>query len=294
MQTSNTSNSLFRAYLLGIAAVIIFGSTLPVTRLALETFTPGFVTFARAVIAASMAALVMFVNRVNCKHPENRSIFSAGFLLIFGFPGLMALSMQTVDASHGGIILGFLPIATAFIARITTDERPSAKFWLLTLTGFLIVLSFTLYQSQLTTNQAPAIGYIWMFMAGICAAWGYVISGKISRSVKGWEVITRALVLNSPLSLLGLIWFYETPATETTFTSLVALAYLGVFSMFLGFCAWNAALASGGIARIGQLQLLQIFVTLGIAAIMLNETIDTITMVAAVMITALIATSRRG
>ncbi len=215
-------------------------------------------------------------------------------MLIFGFPGLMALSMQTVDASHGGIILGFLPLATAFIARMTTDERPSNRFWALTLAGFAIVVAFTFYQSGKSAGSSNLIGYGWMFLAGVCAAWGYVISGKLSRTMQGWEVITRALVLNAPLSILGMIWFYEPIATPPTMTSIVAIGYLGAFSMFLGFCAWNVALAAGGIARIGQLQLFQIFVTLGVAVVLLGESLDWITIVSAIAITAIIATSRRG
>lgn len=275
-------------------AVLIFGSTLPVTRLALESFSPGFVTFARAIIAASMAILLMLVNGMGWRHKENWSIFIAGFLLIFGFPGLMAVSMQTVDASHGGIILGFLPLATAFIARFTTDERPSPKFWTLTITGFLIVTAFTIYQSGQAADATVLHGYLWMFLAGVCAASGYVIFGKLSRNMRGWEVITRALILNIPLSVLGMVFFHNEAFGTPTTTSLIALAYLGAFSMFLGFCAWNVALAKGGIARIGQLQLLQIFVTLGVAVLLLDETLDFVTLASAVTITAIIATSRRG
>ena len=287
-------SELLGAYLLGLVAVLIFGSTLPVTRLALESFSPGFVTFARAIIAACMAITLMVLNGLGWRHKENWSIFAAGLLLIFGFPGLMAVSMQTVDASHGGIILGFLPLATAFIARFTTEERPSPKFWALTVAGFLIVTAFTIYQSGQAADTTVLHGYLWMFLAGVCAASGYVISGKLSRNMKGWEVITRALVLNLPLSVLGMIYFHQDALSTPTESSIVALIYLGAFSMFLGFCAWNVALAKGGIARIGQLQLLQIFVTLGVAVLLLDETLDVVTLASAVTITAIIATSRRG
>jgi len=53
-----------------------------------------------------------------------------------------------------------------------------------------------------------------------------------------------------------------------------AFLYLGMFSMFLGFFAWNAGLALGGIAHVGQVQLLQIFVTLVIAALVAGETVS--------------------
>ncbi|MDJ0613615.1 MAG: DMT family transporter [Rhizobiaceae bacterium] len=282
------------AYFLGLVAVIIFGSTLPVTTLALESFTPGFVTSARAVIAASLAFVFMAFSGLNWRHKENNSIFLAGLLLVFGFPGFVALAMQTVDASHGGIILGFLPLATAVIARFTADERPSPRFWILTFTGFLVIVAFTLYQSGKSAQVSVITGYAWLFLAGLCTAWGYVISGKLSRSMPGWEVITRALVLNSPISIVGAIWFYAPADFDPSPSGLIALGYLGAFSMFLGFCAWNVALATGGIARIAQFQLLQIFVTLGVSVVLLGETIDWVTLASALTITAIIATSRRG
>ena len=67
----------------------------------------------------------------------------------------------------------------------------------------------------------------------------------------------------------------------------VALAYHALFSMFLGFFAWNAGLALGGIARVGQIQLLQVFVTVALSAWLLGETITlrTLAFAAAVAVT---------
>jgi drug/metabolite transporter (DMT)-like permease len=57
-----------------------------------------------------------------------------------------------------------------------------------------------------------------------------------------------------------------------------AFLYVSMFSMFLGFFAWYRGLALGGIARIGQLQLLQPFLTISASAVLLQEplTITTI------------------
>jgi drug/metabolite transporter (DMT)-like permease len=50
-----------------------------------------------------------------------------------------------------------------------------------------------------------------------------------------------------------------------------ALGYVAVFSQFAGFFAWNKGLALGGVAKVGQTQLLQTFVTLAGAAVILGE-----------------------
>jgi len=50
-------------------------------------------------------------------------------------------------------------------------------------------------------------------------------------------------------------------------------AYVSIFSMFVGFLFWYRGLALGGMARVGQLQLFQTFAGLGLAALLLGETV---------------------
>jgi drug/metabolite transporter (DMT)-like permease len=54
-------------------------------------------------------------------------------------------------------------------------------------------------------------------------------------------------------------------------TGWIGLGYVAVFSMLLGFVFWYRGLALGGIARVGQLQLLQPFLGLGLAGWLLGE-----------------------
>ena len=281
------------AYLLGFAGVAIFGITLPVTRLALADFSPWFITFARALLGAAAALSFLLMTGRNLRHSENGRIFLAGLFLIFGFPAFMALAMQTVPASHGGVVLGFLPIATAAIAALIAGERHSPRFWLLCITGAVIVTAYSLWKGDGTSTGA-SLGDLWLLFAGLCASSGYVISGKLARSMPGWEVICRALVLNLPLIAAGTWFSFEPTFLSASPSGLIAMFYLGLGSMFLGFFAWNSALAMGGIARIGQVQLLQTFVTLAASALILGEHIDALTLITAILVTALIFLTKRS
>lgn len=282
------------AYALGIFGVTAFGATLPVTRIALLDFSPEFLTFARAIIATIMAVATLMFFRKPLRHKDDRQILLAGIFLIFTFPGFMSIAMQTVPAAYGGVVLGFLPLTTATIARLITDEKPSLRFWLLSIAGCAIVVGFIVVKADTNTEAGNVAGYAWLVMAGLTASIGYVIFGKLSRTTPGWEIISRSLLLNLPLTILGLIWFFETSTTNASTSGIIALLYLGSFSMFLAFCGWNVALAIGGIARIGQLQLLQIFVTIAVATVLLGETIDGLTVICATLITVIIALSRKA
>ncbi len=289
----NQSSPSFTTYLLGFLAVLGFGGTLPFTTLALTDFNPEFLTCFRALIAAALAAITLTILRKPLRHKDDFLIFIAGILLVFAFPGMMAIAMQTVPASHGGVILGFMPLATALFSRLYTGETSSPVFWVLSITGALIIAAFTIYTSDDQGAGGVSSGDLWLIAAGLSSAFGYVLFGKLSRSTPGWEIISRSLILNLPLILSGTIWFYEPRFLSPSTQGLIGLFYVGGISMFLGFCAWNMALARGSIAKIGQIQLLQTFITIIIAAILLNERIDSLTVITAIAITGIIVLSRK-
>ena len=282
------------AILLGVFAVAAFGATLPVTHIALEAFSPAFLTCARALIATLIAVITLRLFKRSLLGKNNTEVFISGFLLIFAFPGLMAIAMQTVPAAHGGVVLGFLPLATAVIARMIASETPSTAFWIWSVMGGMIVTGFIFARTGFSVSSTNVAGYGWLVLAGLSAACGYVIFGKLSRSTPGWVVISRALVINTPVSIAGFYWVFGEVTVSPGIPQLAALFYLGSVSMFAAFCAWNAALAIGGIARIGQLQLLQIFFTIAVSAWLLGEKIDLLTIVAAIAVTLVIAASRRS
>ena len=55
----------------------------------------------------------------------------------------------------------------------------------------------------------------------------------------------------------------------------LALLYVALFSQWIGFFAWNAGMAMGGIARVSQVQLLQPFVTFALAAFFVKSDTNT-------------------
>ncbi len=176
---------------------------------------------------------------------------AAGILLVVIFPGMMALAFKTIPAAHGGVIMGMLPILTALFAALIDGDRPSPLFWACTILGGLLVAAFALRESGFEFST----GDIWLFLACPFCSLGYVISGKLSRHMTGWEVICWALVLVSPITFIGVWSVWEPRFLEPTPAAFWALMYLGFFSMLIGFFAWNIGLGMGGIARVGQVQL---------------------------------------
>lgn len=258
-------------YLFGFVGVCLFGATLPMTRIALEGFTPAFITLGRACVAAIAAALVLAVLHRRLDRTKAGELFLAGVFLVFGFPGFSTVAMQTIPASHGAIVLGILPLLTAVFATLIAGERPGPAFWFWSIAGAAAVLTFTLSGADVD----PGMGDLWLALAAACAAIGYVLSGRLARIMPGWEVIAWALVLTAPISFAGTMVLWSAAITDPGAPEILAFLYLGLFSMFLGFVFWNRGLAIGGIARVGQVQLLQTFVTIGVSAALLGEPLTT-------------------
>lgn len=258
------------AIVLGTIGMVMFAATLPATVLALEGLSPVFITAGRAVLGGVLAAGLLLLFRV--PRPRGREFLRlAGICacLVCGFPLFTGLAMQTVGAGHGSVVLAVLPLATAVAASVVGGERPGAAFWLFCVVGAAIVLVFTLSRAGWRVEA----GDVFLLLAAASAGLGYALSGALARTRPGWTVIAWALTLSLPATIL--VSILSAPAVWPTAPSVWAgFVYLGAVSMFLGFVFWNVALAMGGIAKIGQIQLLQPFVTIAIAAVTTAEAID--------------------
>ena len=279
--------------LLGVIGMAIFGGTLPATRTAVSAINPLALTSLRTAIAglASLALLLVLRRPL----PPRRlwpQLTVAMLCVSIAFPFLMALAVTTVDASHGGVVMGILPIATALVAVVITHERPQPLFWIASLAGAVLVVAFALRQGGGTLSA----GDLLLFAAVAVAAIGYAFLGKLTAEMPGWEVISWVLVVALPISLPAAALTMPPDLPQVPLKPWLGLLYVALFSQWIGFFAWNAGMAIGGIARVSQVQLLQPFITFALAALVNGETItpQIILFAAAVVATVAISTRRRA
>ena len=269
--TEPNKENISSGWLNGFIAVLIFSGSMPATRLAVMDMSPVFVTVARATIAAlpALGVLIAFrVKRPSTKHLISLVIVALG--VVIGFPLLSALALQHITSAHSLVFLGLLPMATAAFAVLRGGERPKPIFWFFSIVGSLLVIGYAIYQG---INTAP-IGDILMLLAIVLCGLGYAEGAKLSKTLGGWQVISWALVLSLPL-MLPLMFIYQ-PASfaEVGTAAWLSLAYISLFSMFIGFIFWYRGLAQGGTAAVGQLQLLQPFFGLALATTLLHEKVS--------------------
>ncbi|MFC5353652.1 DMT family transporter [Azospirillum himalayense] len=252
----------------GLLGVLIFSGSLPATRVAVGSFTPLFLTSARALIAALLAAVLLAVLRQ--ARPLRRDLAPLAVVAlgaVVGFPLLTALALRHITSAHSMVFIGLLPLSTALFGVLRGRERPKPVFWLFSGLGSLAVVGFALAQG----GGASLTGAGLMVAAILLCGLGYAEGAVLSRRLGGWQVISWALVLTMPVMAgLALATMPDTWTGVGT-PAWISLAYVSVFSMLIGFVFWYRGLALGGIAGVGQLQLLQPFFGLSLAGLLLNE-----------------------
>lgn len=257
-----------RGWLDGFLGVAIFAGSLPATRVAVADLSPTFLTTARATIAGLLAIGLLAAFRA--PRPERRDLAPLAMMalgVVLGFPMLTALALQHVSAAHSIVFVGLLPMTTAIFAVLLGGERPKRSFWVFAAIGAALVAGFAISQG----GSASIEGDLLMIAAIVVCGLGYAEGGRVSRRLGGWQAVCWALILCLPLMAPAALLTRPADLTAVGAPAWTGLAYVSLFSMLIGCIFWYRGLAQGGVAAVGQLQLLQPFMGLALAATLLGE-----------------------
>ncbi|MFB6456777.1 DMT family transporter [Chitinophaga sp. Hz27] len=260
-----------QGWLNGFIGVVLFSGSLPATRVAVLELNPVFFTVARASNAGILALIALLVFKE--KRPTRNQILPLVLValgVVVGFPLLSALALQHITSAHSIVFLGILPMVTAIFGIIRGGERPKPIFWVFSVIGSLLVIGYAVAQGL----TASPTGDLLMIAAIILCGLGYAEGAKLTKTLGGWQVISWALVLSLPVMLPLLFVYMPTSFEGISTAAWGSLAYVSLFSMFIAFIFWYKGLAQGGTATVGQLQLLQPFFGLALAAFLLHEKVS--------------------
>ncbi len=283
-RTPTLDSRMTQGLWLGLAGIVIFSVTLPMTRLATGTteapqMSGVFIAMGRAAFAAGLSAVYLWLTKAPLPRRADwwpLGVTAAG--VVFGFPLFTSIAMRTVEATHASVIVGVLPLATAAVGALLHRQRPSLGFWLCAAVGSALVVVFALLRAAPGIDGARSgldAADLLLLAAMLCAAVGYGYGARLSHHMQPEHVICWALVISLPLTApaAGLTW----PQQNLHTSAWLGFTYLAVFSMWLGFFAWYRGLALGGTVRVSQVQLVQPFLSMLFAVPLLGERLDAVT-----------------
>lgn len=142
-------------------------------------------------------------------------------------------------------------------------------------------------------GDSSPIGDAFMLASIIVCGLGYAEGARLSRRLGNWQVISWALVLSIPFMLPLSIYLAPDSWENISRPALFSLGYVSLFSMLIGFVFWYRGLAQGGIAAVGQLQLLQPFFGLLLASLILHEKVGWLLVAVNIVVVLCVVAARR-
>ena len=243
----------------------------------------------RAVAAALLAVLVLVVTGARRPTPKQwRSLVVVAGGVVIGFPLFTSLALEGRTSAHAAVVTAVMPAATAVMAVLRAGERPSPGFWLASGTGMAAVIAFAVTQGAGSLAKED----VFLLIAVVLVGAGYAEGGALSRDLGGARTICWALVVALPATLPAMLLSCGDLGGAPV-DAWLGFAYVSVVSMFLGFFAWYAGLARGGVAKIGQIQLAQPVLTLGWSAALLGEAVGPATVGTALLVLACVVATQR-
>ena len=267
--------------------------SLPATRVAVQHLDPWFVAFGRAVGAALLAlAYLRLTGAARPTRAQWRRLSVVALGVVVGFPLFTSLALVSQTSAHGAVVITVLPAMTAVFAVLRAGERPPPVFWLAAGGGLLAVLTFLAATGAV--RGAPAPADLFLLAAVVLCGLGYAEGGALARELGGARTICWALLLSLPVTVPVTVVAAVAAAPQADAAGWSAFGYLTAVSMFLGFFAWYAGLAKGGIAQVGQIQLAQPVLTLAWSALLLGEAVTPASIAAALVVLACVVLIQRA
>ncbi len=286
-----------KGFIYGFVGILIFSLTPVATKIALGSdnneLSAEFITFGRSAVAGFLALLYLLFFKKKIPQKSDLMNFSIiALCLTIGFPLSLSYGLIYSTSIHAGVILAFLPLATAIFASFYFKQKASIGFWLCALVGSVIIIIYILIHNQNMNANFKISHYDILFcIAVIAAAVGYNFGAKLTKNMLSADVISWALVLALPLHFILAIYYF--PKSEISIIAWFGFFYTALFSQWIGFFAWYKALDLGGAVRVSQIQLLMPFLTFAFSILFLGEILDSLAIVFSAIIIFLIYVSRR-
>ncbi len=277
---------------LAAIAVTMFSGTVPATRIGVATMDPVVVGVGRTVLGAILA--IAYLVAIRAPRPSRSQLPSIALIAAgagVGFGWFSAEALRTVSATHGSVVIGLLPMLTAVFGVIRTGARPRPLFWIAIAAGTAVVVW---YAATGVRSDAVGVGDLYLVAALVLAAAAYAEGGRLAQTMPGGQVIAWALVASLPVAIpLTTVALVRSPFTPSA-ESLVALAYMAVFSVFVGMVLWYRAMGLAGVPRASAVQLAQPLMSVFWSWLIIGEAVRPQTVIAAALVLVCVATAQRA
>ncbi|NKB48912.1 MAG: EamA family transporter [Alphaproteobacteria bacterium] len=290
-------NSTVRLYVIALVAVLLYGLTPLFTKIAVGSTDGVTVGALRAIVAVPVASAMIYGGRMPLPWRGNDKwlLFISGAGGLAAFPLLFSWGVQLTTAGHAAAGTASGAVMAGIFGAWINRRWPSLYWWAgiaVGLTGALLLIWEAVgFDVEGVTWQGDVLVFAGMFSGVV----GYIAGARLTRTAGATAVTLWSVCVAAILVLPVIIWHSGWSAILSidipSWGAIIALAWGTTIGAYI---LWNRAIADGGIARIGSLQLLQPVIGISLAPLLLSEPF-TLTLALATAVTLIgVALIQRG
>lgn len=221
-----------------LATALIWGITLPLMKVNLDTMPPLTIAFLRFSLAATIALSFGGFDKLRFK-----DFLHIGFYSFFGITlsiGLLLIGLNITSAIDATILLTLAPIITSIFAAIVLKEKINKLHILGILLAFIGVFSYILLPALLTNkiSQVSFIGDL-IILGSVLSAVIFTLGSKKLFATYKPAAISSVSFLVGAISFLpgSFIEYLYNPnwVNHISWFNIFSIIYLGVFSSFIAY-----------------------------------------------------------
>jgi drug/metabolite transporter (DMT)-like permease len=282
-------NKMVRLYTIALVAVFLYGMTPLFTKFAVA-YTDGItVGILRAIVAAPVAMAMIIGGRMPLPWRGNDKwlLIVSGVGGLAAFPLLFSWGVQMTTAGHAAAGTASGAVMAGVFGAWINRRWPSLYWWAGIAVGLVGALLLIWEAVGLGVEGVSWQGDALIFAGMFSGVVGYIAGSRLTRTVGATAVTLWSVVVAAILVLPVFLWHSGMVVFVTIdLPGWAAICTLAWGTTIIAYILWNRAVADGGVARIGSLQLLQPVIGISLAPLLLSEPF-TLTLAAATAITLL-------
>lgn len=222
-----------------LVLAIMWGLSIPITKLGLETIPPLTLTAMRFLVAVPLF-LILAAGRLRVPWQAVPSIIALGVMGITLGNVAQSFGVQGTSASAGTIISATIPIFIVIFAAIRLKQAVAGRHWLGLFAAFagIAVVAVGSGSGDDNLTSTTAAGVAWMLVSAVAIAFYYIWSAELTEKygtlpVAAWNALAGMVAI---LPLSG--WELAHASVQITMQAVWAIVYLGVMVTVAGLLLW--------------------------------------------------------
>lgn len=278
-----------------ILAMMLWGTSYSVAKLALAHYEPFFIAFGRVAIACLVFSLLRLrTGRIRVHAGDWRWLLLMAFCEPFLYFTLEVHALEFTSGAAVATLVALLPIVVALAARYCFGERATPPFW----AGLILAVAGALLLGAATPPSAaapaPLLGNSLAVLA-MLAGVGYTLTARhLGVRYSPW-FLAAVQAFVSGLLFLPFLWFSPwATGPLLAWPGLLAILYLGVAASVVAYSFYNDALGRMPATRVAvYVSLMPVFAALG-DWLLLDAPVDRVQALAIGLVVAGVVQSQRS